>query len=112
MCFPFLSNRFWLLTLIYSNEIDILQKKIGPKRSSLPEIGAQTPPFLQLPLPTVFPDKAKRTQQGDLLLLYHLGKNKAFLGSFGFTMEVKLKIGPFLQPISAKKRSIPVDAEG
>ena len=33
VCFPLLWNRFWFLTLIYSDDIDILQK-IGPKCSS------------------------------------------------------------------------------
>ena len=58
----------------------IFCKKNGPKRSFQPEIGAQTfyypitggedsinGPYLESPPPAVFHDKAKRTQQGDLL---------------------------------------------
>ena len=47
-CFPLLWVVFWLLTLIQSDDVDILQKIIGPKRSFLCEIGAQTfyyPPY-------------------------------------------------------------------
>ena len=61
--------------IIQSDDMDILQKN-GPKRPFLPEIGGQTffTPIIAAPIAccALFHDKAKRTQQSNLLIVTFL----------------------------------------
>ena len=63
-------NLFLVSTLIYSDDRDILQKELVQNAHSCvkEELKHCTTHCMQLPPPAVFHDKAKRTQQGKLLL--------------------------------------------
>ena len=68
-CFPLPFFILLLQSSIFNQLTLIFCQKIGPKRQFLPEIRAQTffTPYLQSPPPNMFHDKAKRTQQENLL---------------------------------------------
>ena len=65
-----LSGQWWLLTLNHSDDMDILQKELVQNTHSCvkQELKYFTTLYMQLPPPAVFHDKAKRTQQGNLLV--------------------------------------------
>jgi len=66
--FPLFWSRFWFLTLIYSYDMDILQKN-GSKRPFLPEIDAQTFWYTLYRVTTAccVSWQIPKTQQGNLL---------------------------------------------
>ena len=68
-CFQLLWISFWILTLIHSDDMDILQKELVQNAYSCVKLKLKhfSTTYMQLPPPAVFHDKSKRTQQGNLL---------------------------------------------